>query len=516
MRKNLLNSVFGSIDIRMEANMSMDNYKKLEHKLEEINRFKEISSILHWDRSVIMPLGASGSRGEHMAVIDAQIRELIKKLGTIIEKIDRSDLDPWQRRNVDLAEKMYIDTTIIPGALEKRFLRAVNEANVVWRKARAESNFQLFQPYLEEIVDVSRETSELLGKHYGKSSYDALLDKHDPGLTSAMVDKVFGLLEVELPGLVEAVVERQREEEWHKHKFPKHTYDIATQERMGKRFMDLLGFDFNRGALGISTHPFCGGYTDDVRITSRYTEDEFISGLLGVLHETGHALYEQNRPQDYKLQPVGANAGMAVHESQSLFVEMQIARSREFIEFAHNIISEYFDIKGVTTKGMYHVINKVGPSFIRVDADEVTYPLHVILRYHIEKDLIAGTLKVADVPEKWNQLMEKYLGITPANNAEGCLQDIHWSLGEFGYFPSYTFGALISAQLAEAIREEHPDFDELIAKGNFRDAMDILKHKVHSQGSLHESANKLLLRATDKELDPECFLRYVKRKYLES
>jgi carboxypeptidase Taq len=375
-----------------------------------------------------------------------------------------------------------------------------NSCNLTWKR----------------LIDVSRETSELLGKHYGKKPYDALLDKYDPGLTSAMVDQTFSLLEVELPNLVSAVVEKQQEEGWHKHNFPKHNYNIDTQERMGKRFMDLLGFDFNRGALGISTHPFCGGYTDDVRITSRYSEEEFVSGLMGVLHETGHALYEQNRPQNYKLQPVGTSAGMAVHESQSLFVEMQIARSKEFIEFAHNIIGEYFDLKGLTVKGMHHFINKVEPSFIRVDADEVTYPLHVILRYHIEKELIEGDLKVANIPEKWNQLMEKYLGLTPTNDAEGCLQDIHWSWGAFGYFPTYTFGALIAAQLAENIREEHHDFDNLVRNGNLREIMDILKHKVHLQGSLHKSANKLLLHSTQKELDPKCFLRYIKHKYLES
>lgn len=279
--------------------------------------------------------------------------------------------------------------------------------------------------------------------------------------------------------------------------------------------MERLGFDFNHGRLDVSLHPFCGGTSDDVRITTRYDEADFTSALMGVLHETGHALYERGLPKNWRGQPVGQARGMAVHESQSLLVEMQVCRSREFLAFAAPIMRNVLVGRGPAwdVDNLSRLYTRVEPGFIRVDADEVTYPAHVILRYKLERTMIAGDMEPADLPAAWNEGMQRLLGLTPPDDRLGCLQDIHWYDGAWGYFPTYTLGAMTAAQFFDAAVRADPDIKTGIASGNFLPLIGWLRDNIHGKGSLLSSQD-LLVAATGSPLDPEIFKTHLKQRYL--
>jgi len=283
--------------------------------------------------------------------------------------------------------------------------------------------------------------------------------------------------------------------------------------------MEALGFDFDHGRLDISLHPFCGGTPDDVRITTRYDEADFTSSLMGVLHETGHALYERGLPKQWRGQPVGEALGMSIHESQSLLVEMQVCRSRAFLGYAAPLMREAFAAESKDggpawgPENLYRLYTRVKPGFIRVDADEVTYPLHVIVRYRLEKAMIEGDMEIADLPAAWNDGFKELLGLTPSTDREGCLQDLHWFDGAWGYFPTYTLGAMTAVQLFEAAKKAVPEIEPAIAKGDFKPLFGWLKTHVHTKGSLL-TANELLIEATGKPLDPKIFKAHLKARYL--
>lgn len=279
--------------------------------------------------------------------------------------------------------------------------------------------------------------------------------------------------------------------------------------------MRLIGFDFDAGRLDVSSHPFCGGVPEDVRITTRYNEDDFMESLMGVIHETGHALYEQNLPQNYLSQPVGRARSMGIHESQSLFFEMQIGRSPEFIKLIRPLIVKHFgDDPAFEVDNLQKLYNKVKPDFIRVDADELTYPLHVILRFEIEEAIINGKMSPDDIPRVWNEKMSEYLGVDTSNNFKnGCMQDIHWTDGSFGYFPTYTLGAMYAAQYGHFLRRKFPDFNEMIASGDFHQIFGWLRENIWTQGSMY-STEELIIRATGESLNPSYYLEHLRSRYL--
>jgi len=289
---------------------------------------------------------------------------------------------------------------------------------------------------------------------------------------------------------------------------------VDKQRGLGERLMRTLGFDFDAGRLDVSLHPFCGGVPGDVRITTRYTEDDFTESLMGVLHETGHALYEMGLPDDWRYQPVGQARGMALHESQSLLIEMQACRSREYLEFAAPLMRETFGGTGAVwdADNLYRLYTRVDRSFIRVDADEVTYPAHVILRYRLESALIAGDMKLADLPGAWNDGMEELLGIRPPEDRLGCLQDIHWYDGAWGYFPTYTMGAMAAAQLFAAAKEARPEIPEGISKGDFAPLVGWMRENLHTKAS-SGSTDELMQAATGKPLGTEAFKAHLEARY---
>ena len=363
------------------------------------------------------------------------------------------------------------------------------------------------------MLGLVREVASAKAARLGTTPYEALLDEYEPGGSTAAIDDLFDDLARRLPQLIGGALERQAARGA---ALPlEGPFPIEAQRRLGRTLMQRLGFDFEHGRLDVSLHPFCGGTPDDVRLTTRYDEGDFGRALMGVLHETGHALYERGLPASWRRQPVGDARGMSVHESQSLLVEMQACRSREFAEFVAPLLREAFGGRGPAWEpgNLYRLNTSVARSPIRVDADEVTYPAHVILRYRLERAMIAGDLAPEDLPGAWNAAMRELVGIVPASDREGCLQDIHWYDGAWGYFPTYTLGAMTAAQLFAAARAADPAILPGIARGDFARLLAWLRAHVHAQGSRYATAD-LIAQATGRPLDAAAYGRHLEARYL--
>lgn len=488
------------------------SYKKLEKLFKELNILNSIQSLIGWDIEVMMPPAALQMHVDKLQLLAKYEFEIIKnpKLQNLINDAKNEDLDNWQISNLHLIEKDYILKKAVPDKLEREFIKAYTHSNAVWREAKPNDDFKSFASALAPMLELVIEIADIRASVLNLSRYDALLDSYDPSRKSCEIDNLFDYIETPISQLIKNRVEFQSEKPSIIGFYPE-----EKQKALGEDCMKDLNFDFTRGRLDISTHPFCTGALNDIRITTRYNTEEFISSLMGVLHETGHALYEMNLPKKWAKQPVGASLGMAVHESQSHFVEMQMTQTKEFISYLKRKIDKHFpECKGWLTESL--ILNNmihVQPSLIRVDADELTYPMHIILRYRIEKMLINRSLNVYDLPDAWNDHMMKLLGVKPASNKDGCMQDVHWPSGSFGYFPSYTLGSMIAAQLAYNCRKDIENYNDLISKGEFSPIFSWLKNKVHKQASLHLSSDNLLLDSTGEILNPKYYLSYLRNKY---
>ena len=473
--------------------------------------------MLHWDAAAMMPAGGAAARAEQLATLRVishkhltapEIADLVAEAET-----ESDALDEWQRANLREMRRRRVHAAALPDTLVEEESHACSKCEAVWRNARAQNDFAAVLPLLERVLRLEREIAAIKAEHLGSSPYEALLDQYEPGGSVATIDRLFGELMCFLPDLLERVLTRQAA--FPLSLAPSGPFPVELQRRVGMRLMEHIGFDFTSGRLDVSAHPFCGGTPDDVRITTRYDENDFARALMGVLHETGHALYQRGLPAEWRLQPVGRARGMAVHESQSLLLEMQVCRSPAFLTFAAPILRETFagNGPGWDAQALHRRQIRVQRSLIRVDADEVTYPAHVILRYHLEGAMIAGDLAPADLPGAWAEGLRQLLGIAPANDREGCLQDIQWYDGVWGYFPTYTLGALIAAQLFEAVREAIPDVLEAIAQGEFAPLLGWLRERVHSKGSLLSTA-ELVGSATGRPLGTSSFERHLRDRYL--
>ncbi len=496
--------------------MPASAYTQLESRYNRLGLLGEASEILHWDSAAIMPSGAAAARGEQVAELKALYHGLLTDpaVGDLIEAAtEQTELDHWQSSNLNLIRRHWTRATAIPENLVVALSKASSECETVWREARAKGDFQMVRPYMETVLELVKESGTAVAEKLNLPLYDALLDEFEPGARSADIDPVFDDLTDWLPGFLDDVLAAQDKRP--AIQMPEGPFPTAVQKELGVQFMAALGFDFDYGRLDISHHPFCGGTPDDVRITTRYDEADFTSALMGVLHETGHAMYERGLPLAYRRQPVGSALGMSVHESQSLLVEMQVCRSREFLDYAAPLARQAFDGDGPAweVENLYRLYTKVDRGFIRVDADEVTYPAHVILRYQLEKALINGDMQLADLPEAWNQKMQDLLGITPPSDREGCLQDIHWYDGAWGYFPTYTLGAMTAAQIFQAAKTADPAIEAGIPEGNFAPLMTWLRENIHASGSLMP-ASELLTQTTGQPLNPQIFKDHLSRRYL--
>jgi carboxypeptidase Taq len=494
----------------------MTAYRELEERFRRIGAIGQAISVLHWDTAAIMPGGGAAARAEQLAtlrLIQHQYLVAPEIEAMLAEANAQTDgLGEWQRANLREMRRSWLHATAVPGALVEAESRACSECEAVWRRSRLENDFAAVLLGLERILLIEREIAAVKAERLGTSPYEALLDQYEPGASVAEIDRLFDEIAGFLPNLIEDALNRQAPLSLAPVNGP---FPIETQRRLAMRLMERLGFDFAHGRLDISAHPFCGGTPDDVRITTRYNEEDFARALMGVLHETGHALYQRGLPAEWRLQPVGRARGMAMHESQSLLLEMQVCRSRAFLTYAAPIIRGAFggDGPGWEIDTLYRRQIRVRRGFIRVDADEVTYPAHVILRYRLERAMLAGDLHPSELPGAWAEAMREMLGVAPDNDREGCLQDIHWYDGNWGYFPTYTLGALIAAQLFEAARRDVPGLMEAIAEGEFAPLLGWTRERVHSKGSLLSTA-ALVESATGRPLGTASFERHLRDRYL--
>lgn len=494
----------------------MTPYRKLEARFARHAAIGEAVSMLHWDMSTMMPAGGSPARAEQIAALKRTCHDILTASETaeLIDAAGReSALDPWQTANLREMRRAWVHATALDGALVEAMVRICAASEMAWRAARPASDFAAARPHLEAVLRLVREAGQAKGERLGCSSYDALLDEYEPGGRSARIDPLFDDLASFLPGFIERALARQAARPA---PLPLDgPFPVATQRELALRLMRALGFDFEHGRLDTSLHPFCGGVPDDVRITTRYDEADFSRTLMGVLHETGHALYERGLPPAWRRQPVGTARGMSVHESQSLLVEMQVCRGRDFLSFAAPLFRAAFGKDGPawSAENFHRRAIRVERSFIRVDADEATYPAHVILRYRLERAMIAGDLAVADLPGAWNDGMRTLLGVTPPDDRRGCLQDIHWYDGAWGYFPTYTMGAMTAAQLFAAASRSLPNLPDALRAGDFAPLVAWLRREVHARASLL-ATDDLLTAATGRPLDPGVFRAHLENRYL--
>lgn len=496
--------------------MSTSAYTELKQRHERLHRLSHLQSIVSWDQAANMPPKGSEARALAMAEMDGVLHHLRTDaaLRGLLTAAEQEYLDDEARANLREMKREWLWANALPQALVEAKSLAVSRCEHAWRTQRPNNDWAGYVENLREVVRLTREEARHLAEAKGMSLYDALLDNYEPGMKSTEVDRVFGDLRRWLPGLIKQVQEGQANEQTIE---PKGPFPKAGQRALGIDVMTMLGFDFEAGRLDESTHPFCGGVPEDVRLTTRYREDSFLQSMTGTIHETGHARYEQNRPRHWLGQPIGLARSMGLHESQSLSFEMQLGCHPGFAKQLLPLLNKHigaspaFEVENLT-----RLLTRVAPGFIRVDADEVTYPAHVILRYEIERALIEGQIEVDDIPALWDAKMMELLGIdTRGNFKDGCMQDVHWGAGLIGYFPCYTLGAMYAAQWFATMRSEMPDLDQRIANGELTAVFDWLNAKIWSQASRYETP-ELVKRASGETLNPAHFKAHLMKRYLDA
>ncbi len=494
----------------------MSAYTRLEAIFRKTAAIGDGLAILQWDMATMMPNGGAESRAEQIATLKGIVHETVTapELADLLATAETESLDAWERANLREMRREWVHAAALPADLVDALTRAESACEMVWREARPAADFKRVLPSLRTLLGLVRQVGAIKAEKLGVGLYDALLDQYEPGGRSAEIDPVFAHLEGFLPGFIDQALAAQAA------KPPllatPGPFPVDRQKALGLKMMEMLGFDFNHGRLDVSHHPFCGGTPADTRITTRYDEGDFVSAMMGVLHETGHALYEFGLPKGrWSSQPVGRARGMVAHESQSLLMEMQACRSRVFMDYAAPLIRETFERQGAEwqAENLYRRGIRVERGFIRVEADEVTYPAHVIIRYRLEKALIEGAMELEDLPAAWNDGYRRLLGITPPDDRLGCLQDIHWYGGSWGYFPTYTLGAMTAAQLFDAAQRADAAILPGIGQGDFAPLRTWLRTNVHGKGSLL-TTRELLTEATGRPLDPTVFEAHLRRRYL--
>ena len=487
----------------------------------EIHHFNSILSLLHWDQETYMPSGGITSRSQQIAQLSALIHEkktsrkfkecLEKLVGLTSGKPKVRELSRPQLVMLREWRKDFLRMDKLPSSFVRNFSQVTSEASQIWASAKKDNNFKIFAPFLSKIIALNREKADILG--YEDHPYDALIETYEPCMTSRKLSSIFTHLRGELTALLKNIGSARQID----HRFLSKKVAPAKQIEIGQELLRKLPFDLAFTRLDISSHPFSIAlHPHDSRITTRIHPHHFMSNLFSVLHEAGHSLYEMGLPLETWGTPLSEPASLSVHESQSRFWETLIGRSLPFSQYLYPQLQKAIPslLKGVPMDRFYRAINRVSPTCIRVEADEVTYGLHVILRFEIEKELISGSLNVHDLPEAWNAKMKEYLGIIPPNDAQGCLQDIHWSLGDFGYFPTYALGNLLAAHLFIAFAKAHPDWESKIATGDLGFIRDWLKENVHRWGRTYD-LEELAKKVTGKPLSEAAYCTYLKKKYAE-
>ena len=493
---------------------STPSYDTLTQTFSRLYRLQHLQSIASWDQAANMPPRGNEARAAAMAEMGALLHRMRTEpqLAQQLERAESEPLSEPQRANLREMRREWRQSNALPESLVQRSYMATARCEHAWRTQRPANDWKGFLGNFREVLAIEREAAEALSQQAGLARYDALMDRFEPGMTSKTVDAVFGDLRSWLPGLIRRVIDKQARETLLQ---PKGPFSIQAQRELCERVIRLLGFDFEAGRLDVSTHPFCGGVPEDVRMTTRFREDEFLGSLMGTIHETGHGRYEQNRPRELLGQPVSESRSMAIHESQSLSFEMQLGSHPGFVAQLAPLVAQAFGIQpAFEPQNLHRLITRVNPGLIRVEADEVTYAAHIILRYEIERPLIEGEIEADDIPALWDAKVAELLQLdTRGNFKDGPLQDVHWPSGMFGYFPCYSLGAMYAAQWFAAMRRATPDLDARIARGDFTPMFDWLRANVWTQASLW-TTDELVRRASGEALNPAHLRAHLEARYL--
>jgi carboxypeptidase Taq len=502
-------------------NQAEKDYQSLLKKSREIRLLTTIDQLLEWDQETYMPEGGAPFRGEQIELMSGLIHKerTSKAYGRSLAKL--IDLDSGILKQEGLSDRQkaavkewwrdWKKDTALPAKFVKDFAKLISQSLAVWRKAKNENNFPIFAPYLDRIVTMSRQKADYLG--WKEHPYDALVDLYEHDITTKQIETLFNHLQKPICRLLKQITESKQVD----CSFMDGKYSPQKQIEIGNIILKDMGFDFTHGRVDISSHPFSSTmHQTDSRITTRINPTCLLSHILIILHEGGHSLYDMGLPKEDFGSPLSAPISLGMHECQSRFWETRIGQSKPFWKHYLPLLKETFPshFESISAEKVYRAVNHVAPSFIRVDADEVTYPLHVILRFEMEKELIAGHLSIREVPEVWNAKMTQLLGITPSNDAEGCLQDIHWAMGGFGYFPTYALGTMYASHLFTGFERDHPDWEQRIGKGDLLFVREWLREAVHQHGRRYSSL-ELLKKVTGKQLTADAFVHYLQSKYAD-
>ena len=497
---------------------AQDSYTELIKRVKEVGLINSCAAVLHWDMETQMPKGGAAHRGEQMAYLSGLTHKKFTdpKIGELLAEVEASDLvkDPISDAAVNAREirHEYDKSVKLPQELVEEIARTTTVSQQVWVEARKKNDFALFLPNLEKIIDLNRKVADHLG--YEKEAYDALLDNYETGATYDAVSKTFAGLRDELVKLVSAIKDSGKSPNM---KIIEQDFDVHRQRVFGQEAAAAIGYNFHDGRLDISAHPFTTGLgPHDTRITTRYNPKHLGQALFGTLHEGGHGIYDQNLDPDHYGTPRGESVSLGIHESQSRMWENLVGRSKPFWKHFFPRAQQVFPeaLGNVKFDDFFFAINDVRPSLIRVEADEVTYNMHIMIRFEIEHAFLKGDLKAKDIPAAWNERFKEYLGITPPNDSDGCLQDVHWSSGLIGYFPTYALGNLYSAQFFAKAKEDMPDLDDQFARGDFSGLKNWLAKNIHTHGQRYRAVN-LVEVVTGKPLSHEPAVSYLNAKFGE-
>ena len=488
-------------------------YRKLVKRARQVSWLSGTAELLSWDLETYMPSKALDFRGEQLAYLGGQAHRLFtaKTVGAWITACEQHGFAPDSDEAANLREwrRRYDRATKLPTALVEKFERTRAHAREAWKEARRRSEFKIFKPHLQKLLDLNRQRADCWG--YQESRYDALLDEYEPGARAGQLRSLFAELRPAIGSILEPALERSAA-------VPpdliEGDYPIAAQQALNREVAEAIGFDFGAGRIDTTTHPFCTTPgAGDCRLTTRYNERNFTQSLYGIMHEAGHGLYEQGLPVAQFGTPLGSAASLGVHESQSRLWENHVGRHPSFWEHWLPRACRHFpDLKRFSPEQLTAAVTRVSRSFIRVEADQVTYDLHIILRFEIELKLIESQLAVADVPAYWNEEFEKMLGLKVMRDADGCLQDIHWSLGDLGYFPTYTLGNLNAAQLMRRAVIDHPTLESELARGEYGTLLRWLREKVHTQGQRYVP-QELIKHVTGETTRSQYHLEHLRRRF---
>ncbi|MBC7937854.1 MAG: carboxypeptidase M32 [Rhizobacter sp.] len=492
--------------------ISANLYQTYKQTLQKIADVKYASAVLQWDQETYIPAKGGEIRGRQIATLSEIAHEQFtsEKFGSLLQELLSKDgLSADEKRNVELSWYDYNKSKQLPSDFVRRMSEAVNKSFYAWIEARKQNKFAVFQDPLHEIIELKKQETDLLG--YDKHPYDALMNDYDRGLNTTTTDALFASLKPRLAEVLQKIKNKPQVDDHFLHQH----FDKDQQWKMGVEMLRLMHFNFEAGRQDISEHPFTTNFSSqDVRVTTRIDENDFSNMLWSCIHEGGHALYEQGLPAAQYGLPLGEYCSLSIHESQSRLWENCVGRGLHFWKHNYKLLQEYFpqQLQPISVERFYKGINKVTSSLIRTEADELTYHFHVMIRYEIEKQLIEGSIASKDIPARWNELYKQYLGVTVPDDKTGCLQDVHWSHGSFGYFATYSIGSLYATQLYATISKQHVSIETALEEGNNRPVLEWLQQHIYQYGRYYNSG-ELCRKATGQELNSDFFINYVNDKF---